>query len=147
MYLTLYIFNRYGELVFYSERRRESARQHGENKLVAGMLIQLQHFMQQLAAPSASADAKFYAVRTSHYKLHAFEALTGYRFALLTDPHVTRQDGQKMLEEIYGKAFVEFVAKDPAYRHEKGQPQITSAPFQMALAELANTRDTNGVRR
>uniref|UniRef100_A0A7S1L174 Trafficking protein particle complex subunit n=1 Tax=Neobodo designis TaxID=312471 RepID=A0A7S1L174_NEODS len=69
------------------------------------------------------------AVTTDDYKLHNMETATGYRFVLFTDPTLSTDAGQQVLQHIYARAFVELVAKDPDFRHGGAAP-IRSKAFE-----------------
>jgi hypothetical protein len=53
----------------------------------------------------------FIAYKTSHYKLHFFETLTGLKFVLNSDPGV--ESLQSALRQIYTQLYVEHVVKNP----------------------------------
>lgn len=53
----------------------------------------------------------FIAYKTSHYKLHYYETLTGLKFVLNSDPGV--ESLQSALRQIYTQIYVELVVKNP----------------------------------
>lgn len=136
--LNFFAYNRYGDCIAYIEWRRESPSVAGEQKLVAGLIFSLQHVLKQMSSPT-SPSYTFRAMRTSTYKLHYMETMTGYRFALLTDPTFPTRDGQALLEEMFREVFTEWVSKDPKYRHEEGCT-VQTPKFKTAFNELLQQR-------
>lgn len=59
----------------------------------------------------ARRDEAFIAYKTSAYKLHLFETMSGYKFILFSDPNV--ESLRFVLKSIYQTAFVEFVVRNP----------------------------------
>lgn len=56
-------------------------------------------------------DEAFISYKTSTYKLHLFETLSGYKFILFSDPNVDSL--RFVLKQIYQGSFVEFVLRNP----------------------------------
>lgn len=56
-------------------------------------------------------DEAFISFRTSTYKLHLFETLSGFKFVLFSDANVDSL--RFVLRQIYQGAFVEFVLRNP----------------------------------
>jgi hypothetical protein len=78
------------------------------------------------------------AISTEHYKMHNMETATGYRFVLFTDPTLPTDAGQQVLKDIYARAFVELVAKDPDFRHGGAAP-IESKGFEEELHSILSS--------
>ncbi|KEG15202.1 trafficking protein particle complex subunit 1 [Trypanosoma grayi] len=129
---SVYIFNRYGDNIYYAQWKRTSAVQEGEASLVAGFIYTLQHLSSQL---SSTGLGGLKAVQTPLYKLHFAETMTGYRVALLTDKDMNTSLVQGILAEMFREVFQKTVTKDPNYRHELGC-MITAPEFGEALEGL-----------
>jgi hypothetical protein len=56
-------------------------------------------------------DETFVCYRTSTYKMHHFETISGYKFVLLTDP--TADGARFILRQLYVGPFLEFVVRNP----------------------------------
>ncbi|KAF9575433.1 TRAPP subunit bet5 [Mortierella alpina] len=78
-----------------------------EGKLVYGVVYSLRNLVKKLGQ---SHDG-FIAYKTSHYKLHYYETLTGLKFVLNSDPGV--ESLQQALRQIYTQFYVEHVVKNP----------------------------------
>lgn len=91
------------------------------------------------AGPFSPSSGVYKALHTSHYKLHYFETVSGYRFSLATDLDFPTDDGQKLLEEIYRSVFVEFVVRDVRYRHAEGF-HVTTPQFASELNRMLKDR-------
>ncbi|KAH9601510.1 Trafficking protein particle complex subunit [Trypanosoma melophagium] len=129
---SIYIFNRYGDNIFYLQWKRTSAVQEGEASLVAGFIYTMQHLSSQL---SSTRLGGLRAVQTPLYKLHYGETITGYRVALLTDREMSTPLVQGIFIEMFRGIFQKAVTRDPNYRHEPGC-MITSPDFTNGLEEL-----------
>ncbi|CAN8178542.1 unnamed protein product [Coccothraustes coccothraustes] len=108
----LYIFERGGRCLFYSEwhrRRGPGISQEEEFKLMFGMLFSLRSFVAKMS-PTDMRDG-FVAFQTSRYRLHYLETPSGLRLALNTDLAVG--SARDALQHIYGNLFVELVVKNP----------------------------------
>ncbi|KAK3828136.1 MAG: TRAPP complex subunit bet5 [Benniella sp.] len=79
-----------------------------EGKLVYGVVYSLRNLVKKLGT---SHQEGFIAYKTSHYKLHFFETLTGLKFVLNSDPGV--ESLQSALRQIYTQLYVEHVVKNP----------------------------------
>ncbi|KAK9899015.1 snare-like protein [Cystobasidium minutum MCA 4210] len=79
-----------------------------ECKLVYGVIFSLRSMMKKL---SSKEDEAFISFRTSTYKLHLFETLSGFKFVLFSDANVDSL--RFVLRQIYQGAFVEFVLRNP----------------------------------
>ncbi|KAG8799719.1 TRAPP subunit bet5 [Serendipita sp. 398] len=81
-----------------------------EAKLVYGVIFSLRGMVQKLSGR----DESFVNYKTSSYKLHVFETITGYKFVLLTDP--TADSMRFTLRQIYVGPFLEYVSNALARR-------------------------------
>ncbi|KAF9431567.1 TRAPP subunit bet5 [Entomortierella beljakovae] len=79
-----------------------------EGKLVYGVVYSLRNLAKKLGRSNQDG---FIAYRTSHYKLHFFETITGLKFVLNSDPGV--ESLQQALRQIYTQLYVELVVKNP----------------------------------
>ncbi|KAF9928889.1 TRAPP subunit bet5 [Modicella reniformis] len=79
-----------------------------EGKLVYGVVYSLRNLVKKLGK---SNQEGFIAYKTSHYKLHFFETLTGLKFIINSDPGV--ESLQSALRQIYTQFYVEHVVKNP----------------------------------
>ena len=75
------------------------------------------------------------AFETDDYKLHHLSTATGYRFVLMTDPRVRTDVGQRVLEQVYRRAFVEVVAEDPSFRHA-GAQAVANPAFESRIGAI-----------
>ncbi|KAF8932857.1 TRAPP subunit bet5 [Haplosporangium bisporale] len=87
-----------------------------EGKLVYGVVYSLRNLVKKLGK---SHDG-FIAYKTSHYKLHYYETLTGLKFVLNSDPGV--ESLQSALRQIYTQIYVELVVKNPLAGTNTGEP-------------------------
>ncbi|CCW62130.1 unnamed protein product [Phytomonas sp. EM1] len=132
MLYSIYIFNRYGDNIFFKEWKRTRSQRDGEAGLVAGFVYTLQHISSQL---STTGNGGLRAVETPLYKLHYYETLTGYRAALLTKKEVNTALIQGVLTELFRDVFSNIVTRNPFYRHEQGC-MITGSEFEENLDAL-----------
>lgn len=133
---SIYIFNRYGDNIFYKDWKRSSTSKEGEARLVAGFIFTLQHISSQL---SCTGNGGLRAVQTPLYKLHYHETLTGYRVALLTDKDMSTAVVREVLTEMFKGLFSLTVTRNPNYRHELGCV-ITGPEFGEGLDNLFRSR-------
>jgi hypothetical protein len=56
-------------------------------------------------------DESFVSYRTSTYKLHLFETVSGYRFVMLSDPN--SESLRFVMRSIYTGPFLEYVVRNP----------------------------------
>ena len=58
-----------------------------------------------------SSDEQFVCYKTSTYKLHLFETLSGYKLIMLSDPGADSM--RPILRQIYAGPFIEYVVRNP----------------------------------
>lgn len=133
---TLYIFNKFGDCIFYTSWARTTPQDPNEFRLVGGLIYTLQ---QLVANMSPTGNGFMQSIRTGSYKLHYRETASGYRLALTTDPEFPTYAAQEVLDALFLNVFVEWVVKDPAYSHAQGV-KITSTAFAAALRQFITDR-------
>jgi hypothetical protein len=137
---TLYIFNKFGDCIFYTAWARSTAQDPNESRLVGGLIYTLQ---QLVSSVSPSGVGNMLSIRTAGYKLHYRETTSGYRIALTTDADFATYAAQELLDAFFLNVFVEWTVKDPAYRHAPGV-KITSSAFVAALRQFVVDRKLAG---
>eukprot|EP00727_Mastigamoeba_balamuthi_P010354 m51a1_g5941 hypothetical protein (147) ;mRNA; r:119467-120023 len=118
MIYALYVFNRKFSCVYYCEWNRpepsDPEKLAARHKLISGMLYSLKQFCVKIAVEQDPNDkTELHCYRTGAYKLHVYEAATGMRFVLMTDPQAPDMNGA--LCTLYQTDFVDYVAKNPLY--------------------------------
>lgn len=134
---SFYIFNRFGDNIFYKQWKRTRSVPEGEARLVAGFVYTVQHISSQL---SSTNNGGLRSISTPLYKLHYFETMTGYRAALMTDTNVSTTFAREVLTEIFKTAFSKTVTRNPNYRHEQGV-LIEGTEFEEALDSLLRAKE------
>lgn len=113
VFYSLHVFDRSGRCLFDREwngpKRDDGSGEHP--RLVFGMLHSLGEMAGKLA-PAGRAPDGHLSIRTDNYALHTFEALSGYRFALLADDD-SNINAQAVLFHVYAQLWVECVVKSP----------------------------------
>ncbi|EPY33438.1 trafficking protein particle complex subunit 1 [Strigomonas culicis] len=132
----IYIFNRYGDTIFYKQWKRPRSVPEGEGSLVGGFIYTLQHISSQM---STTGTGGLRAVQTPFYKLHYFQTLTGYRVALLTDKDMNTAFAQMVLAEMFKGPFTSCVTKCPTYTHAQGVV-ISGSEFEEGLDALFRSK-------
>ncbi|KAF6761206.1 Sybindin-like protein [Ephemerocybe angulata] len=79
-------------------------------------------------------DEQFTSYRTSAYRLHLFETLSGYKFVMLTDPKTENMRVQ--LRRIYEGPFLEFVVRNPLVKMDSREQGIDNENFRAALDRM-----------
>ena len=120
-----------------------------EAKLVYGVVISLRNMIKKISGryviPSSisisddtthncSRDEQFVNYRTSGYKLHLFETLSGYKFIMLSDP---KTDSLRfVLRQIYVGPFLEYVVRNPLINMDSRQQGIDNEYFKSSVDKL-----------
>jgi trafficking protein particle complex subunit 1 len=79
-------------------------------------------------------DEQFVNYRTSSYKLHLYETLSGYKFIMLTDP--STDSLRFVLRQIYVGPFVEYVVRNPLVRMDSRQTGVDNEYFRASIDRL-----------
>lgn len=114
---SFYLFNKYGDNIFYKQWSRSFGAQEDKGSLVGGLIYTLQHFATQL---SSAQEGCFKALHTASYKLHYFETITGYRAALMTSTDLDTEFVQRALATFFSEVFAAFVSSNLHYEHAQG---------------------------
>jgi len=101
-----------------------------EAKLVYGVVISLRNMIKKISGR----DEQFVNYRTSGYKLHLFETLSGYKFIILSDP---KTDSLRfVLRQIYVGPFLEYVVRNPLITMDSRQQGIDNEYFKSSVDKL-----------
>ncbi|KAG8863278.1 TRAPP subunit bet5 [Tulasnella sp. 330] len=103
-----------------------------EAKLVYGVLISLRNMVKKLSGR----DETFVNYRTSSYKMHLYETISGYKFVMLTDSFSVSDTVRGALRQIYTGPFVEFVVRNPLVAMNSLESGIDSDHFRTATDKL-----------
>ena len=137
---SLHVFDRSGRCLFDREwngpKRDDGSGEHP--RLVFGMLHSLGEVSNKLAPRGRAPDGHI-TVRTDSYALHAFEALSGYRFVLLADAEF-RGDPRAVLFHVYAQLWVECVVKSPVQDPTAGG-RVGSPLFEQQLDKYVGGLD------
>lgn len=72
--------------------------------------------------------------RTSAYKLHLYETVSGYKFVMLSDPN---SDSLRfMLRQIYIGPFLEYVVRNPLASMDSRERGIDNEYFRASIDRL-----------
>ena len=74
------------------------------------------------------------AYRTSTYKLHLYETLSGYKFVMLTDPQVDSL--RFVLRQLYTGPFLEYVVRNPLSDMDSREYGIDNERFRSGIDRL-----------
>ncbi|KAI6134480.1 snare-like protein [Pisolithus thermaeus] len=101
-----------------------------EAKLVYGVILSLRNMIKKLSRR----DEQFTSYRTSAYKLHLYETLSGYKFVMLSDPST---DGLRfVLRQIYSGPFVDYVARNPLVPMDSREQGIDNEYFRASVDRM-----------
>lgn len=101
-----------------------------EAKLVYGVVLSLRNMIKKLSGR----DESFTSYRTSTYKLHLHETVSGYKFVILTDPKADSL--RSVLQQIYAGPFVEYVVRNPLFKMDSREHGIDNEYFRASIDRL-----------
>jgi len=82
-------------------------------------------------------DESFTSYRTSTYKLHLHETISGYKFVILTDPKADSL--RPVLQQIYAGPFVEYVVRNPLFKMDSKEYGIDNEYFRTSIDRLVRS--------
>jgi len=101
-----------------------------EAKLVYGVVISLRNMIKKLSGR----DEQFVNYRTSAYKLHLFETISGYKFIMLSDP---KTDSLRfVLRQLYIGPFLEYVVRNPLIKMDSREQGVDNEYFRASVDRL-----------
>jgi len=72
--------------------------------------------------------------RTSAYKLHLFETISGYKFIMLSDP---KTDSLRfVLRQVYIGPFLEYVVRNPLIKMDSREHGVDNEYFRASVDRL-----------
>ncbi|KAG7440039.1 snare-like protein [Guyanagaster necrorhizus] len=101
-----------------------------EAKLVYGVILSLRNMIRKLSGR----DEQFVNYRTSAYKLHLFETISGYKFVMLSDPNTDSL--RFVLRQIYVGPFLEYVTRNPLVSMDSTERGIDNEYFRSSVDRL-----------
>ncbi|KZV70707.1 TRAPP complex subunit bet5 [Peniophora sp. CONT] len=101
-----------------------------EAKLVYGVILSLRNMIKRLSGR----DEQFVAYKTSAYKMHMFETLSGFKFVMLSDPG--QESLRAMLFQIYTGPFIEYVVRNPLVRMDSRERGIDNEYFRASIDRM-----------
>ncbi|KAH8080257.1 TRAPP complex subunit bet5 [Cristinia sonorae] len=101
-----------------------------EAKLVYGVVLSLRNMIKKLSGK----DEQFVNYRTSSYKLHLFETLSGYKFVMLSDPNTDSL--RFVLRQIYAGPFLEYVVRNPLVSMDSKERGIDNEYFRTSTDRM-----------
>ncbi|KAK0212554.1 TRAPP complex subunit bet5 [Desarmillaria ectypa] len=101
-----------------------------EAKLVYGVILSLRNMIKKLSGR----DEQFVNYRTSAYKLHLFETISGYKFVMLSDPNADSL--RFVLRQIYVGPFLEYVTRNPLVSMDSRECGIDNEYFRSGVDRL-----------
>jgi len=104
-----------------------------EVKLVYGVVLSLKNMVKKISGRNES----FVSYRTSTYKLHFLETMSGYRFLLLSHP--AADSLRSALRQLYAGPFLEFVVRNPAVPMDSRERGIDNELFRSAANRLVRS--------
>ncbi|KAJ7901891.1 TRAPP complex subunit bet5 [Mycena olivaceomarginata] len=101
-----------------------------EAKLVYGVILSLRNMVKKLSGR----DEQFVNYRTSAYKLHVYETVSGYKFVMLSDP--AAESLRFILRQIYVGPFLEYVVRNPLVQMDSREYGIDNEYFRASVDRL-----------
>ncbi|KAF5393434.1 hypothetical protein D9757_000634 [Collybiopsis confluens] len=119
-----------------------------EVKLVYGVVLSLRNMIKKLSGRyeivdlsenlperyKIYRDEQFVNYRTSAYKLHLFETLSGYKFVMLSDPGI--ESMRLVLRQIYVGPFLEYVVRNPLISMDSKEHGIDNEYFRTSVDRM-----------
>ncbi|KAG6911127.1 hypothetical protein DXG01_003867 [Tephrocybe rancida] len=119
-----------------------------EAKLVYGVILSLRNMIKKLSGRyeavhlrnylkfgcSMFRDEQFVNFRTSAYKLHVYETVSGYKFVMLSDPNT--ESLRSILRQIYIGPFLEYVVRNPLVKMDSREYGIDNEYFRASIDRL-----------
>ncbi|KAF9465061.1 TRAPP complex subunit bet5, partial [Collybia nuda] len=100
-----------------------------EAKLVYGVILSLRNMIRKISGRQA-----FVNYRTSTYKLHVYETISGYKFVMLSDP--STDSLRFVLRQIYVGPFLEYVVRNPLVRMDSRDYGVDNEYFRSSVDRL-----------
>lgn len=101
-----------------------------EAKLVYGVILSLRNMIKKISGR----DEQFVNYRTSSYKLHVYETLSGYKFVMLSDPNTDSL--RFVLRHIYVGPFLEYVVRNPLVKMDSREHGVDNEHFRSSTDRL-----------
>jgi len=101
-----------------------------EAKLVYGVVLSLRNMIKKLSGK----DEQFVSYKTSTYKLHLYETVSGYKFVMLSDPEADSL--RPSLHSIYAGPFLDYVVRNPLVQMDSRERGIDNEYFRAATDRL-----------
>lgn len=95
-----------------------------------GVILSLRNMVKRLSGR----DESFVSYRTSTYKLHLFETVTGYRFVMLSDPNA--ESLRFVMRSIYTGPFLEYVVRNPLVPMDSRERGVDNEYFRASIDRL-----------
>ncbi|KAI0047778.1 snare-like protein [Auriscalpium vulgare] len=101
-----------------------------ESKLVYGVILSLRNMIKRLSGR----DEQFVNYRTSTYKMHLYETVTGYKLIMLSDPNADSL--RFVLRSIHTGPFLEYVVRNPLVSMDSKERGIDNEYFRASVDRL-----------
>ncbi|KDQ28100.1 hypothetical protein PLEOSDRAFT_1077069 [Pleurotus ostreatus PC15] len=101
-----------------------------EAKLVYGVILSLRNMVKKLSGR----DEQFTNYRTSTYKLHLYETVSGYKFVIFSDPNA--ESLRMALRSIYVGPFIEYVVRNPLAEMDSKERGLDNDYFRAGVDRL-----------
>ncbi|KAF8630643.1 hypothetical protein AX15_002794 [Amanita polypyramis BW_CC] len=98
-----------------------------EAKLVYGVVLSLRNMIKKLSGR----DEQFIAYKTSTYKLHLQETVSGYKLIMLSDPET--ETLRAVLRQIYAGPFIDYVVRNPLSTMDSRSQGIDNEYFRTSI--------------
>lgn len=85
---------------------------------------------------STGRDEQFVNYRTSAYKLHVYETVSGYKFVMLSDP--AAESLRFILRQIYVGPFLEYVVRNPLVQMDSREYGVDNEYFRASVDRLVS---------